>query len=131
MKALDTNVLVRFLVNDDRVQGERVRQLLREAEMEGDSFLITVPVVVELIWVLSSVYGVPRGPVLEAVDRLTLMPVLEFEQADRIREWVIQGRKEEIDLADILIGVFGRAAGATATLTFDQKATRSVLFQSL
>ena len=51
--------------------------------------------------------------------------------ADRIREWVIQGRKEEIDPADLLIGVFGRAAGAAATLTFDQKAARSVLFQSL
>ena len=61
--------------------------------------------------------GVPsRGP--KALDQYTI----------NLTE---KARKGEIDPADLLIGVFGRAAGAAATLTFDQKAARSVLFQSL
>ncbi|MBP7867556.1 MAG: type II toxin-antitoxin system VapC family toxin [Acidobacteria bacterium] len=128
MKALDTNVLVRFLVNDDRAQAERVRRLLAGAEEEGESFLITLPVVMELIWVLRSVYGLDKAAILEALDALTLMPVLEFEQVDRVRELIRLGLKTRLELVDLLICICGRLSGAESTLTFDRKAGQEAGF---
>ncbi|HQP47981.1 MAG TPA: PIN domain-containing protein [Spirochaetota bacterium] len=54
MKALDTNVIIRFLVNDDKKQGETVKGLFLKAEREQESFYITNPVLLEVIYVLES-----------------------------------------------------------------------------
>ena len=56
MNAIDTNVLVRFLVNDDRVQSAKVRQLFAIAERERAMFYVALLVLLETIWVLESAY---------------------------------------------------------------------------
>ena len=58
MIALDTNVLVRFLVKDDEQQAELVRVLFMEAEQRKEPLLVPLLVVLELIWVLESVYEI-------------------------------------------------------------------------
>jgi predicted nucleic-acid-binding protein len=131
MKALDTNVLVRFLINDDKFQAARVRSIFEQAEQEGQVFFVAVPVVLELLWVLAAVYERPREAILNAVEQLTMLPILRFEDSDRLRRFVVQGRAANADLADILIGLSGAALGCDATLTFDQKAARSPLFELL
>ncbi len=60
MKALDTNVLVRFLVQDDEIQASKVDQLFASAEQGKETLFIPLLVVLELIWVLQSAYGVQK-----------------------------------------------------------------------
>jgi len=131
MNALDTNVLVRLLVADDHVQAARVKKLLDRAERTGESFLIAIPVLLETIWVLESSYDCPRAAVLDALEQLTLAPVVRFEAPDRVARMIHVGRSEALGLADILIGLTAVDLGCEATLTFDKRASQSSLFRCI
>lgn len=131
MRAVDTKVLVRFLVADDPAQARKVKRLFEQAEESGERFLVTTPVVLELVWVLSSVYDLSRAEVLEAVELLTQLPILEFEADQAVRRLVRLGGSGTADLADLLIGLVGEAAGSETTLTFEKRLVRTGLFQHL
>ena len=131
MRALDTNILVRFLVNDDAVQGEKVRALFARAEAAGEVFFVGMPAVLELLYVLDSVYGFSRVDILQALAALLVMPVLVFDNPDLLSQLVQRSRKEKTELPDLLVALSGEAAGCETTLTFDRKAARSSLFEML
>jgi len=132
MKALDTNILVRFLVNDDKSQAERVYRLFRDAEKHREVFLVPSPVVLELLWVLQSAYAFSRNEILDALEQLLLLPILEFDRQDVVRTFVSDARKNNIDLSDLFIANFAIQSGNSETvLTFDKKAARSPLFTLL
>jgi len=129
MRALDTNILVRFLTNDDTTQAERVYRLFREAEERREVFIVPVPVVLELFWVLESAYGIARQEILDAVDALMQVPVLEFDAQDAVRACIADARRSRGDLSDLLIARYAESAcEADSVLTFDRKAARSGLF---
>ena len=67
MNALDTNILARFLVRDDPQQAERVYRLFKAAEVEKRTYFVSLPVLLELILVLNSVYQIARHDILEAL----------------------------------------------------------------
>lgn len=128
MKALDTNLLVRFLIADDLEQAEKVKEIFEAAENSETVFIISTVVVLELIWVLSAVYECTRSNILDALEQLCMVPILRFENPDLIYRLVNHGRMDNIDLPDLLIGLAGQTLGCDSTLTFDQKASRSELF---
>ncbi len=131
MKGLDTNVLVRLLVGDDAAQTKRVANLLQSAERVGERFFVSNLVLLELAWVLDSAYGCTRAEVLEALERLTMMPVLHIDNLDVVHRAIAQGHKGKQDIADLLIGCCAAANGCTAVLTFDKAAARHELFERL
>ena len=120
MKALDANVLVRFLVNDDPQQARRVTDLFTSAEEDGNQFLVTTLVLLELIWVLESVYEFSRGEVVEACELLAQMPVLSFENYADFQRLIVIGRAANAHFADLLIGMTGQSCGCEITLTFEK-----------
>ena len=131
MKALDTNVLIRFLVRDDPARAAKVDQLFDEAQERGRSFLVTLPVVLEIIWVLRTGYMIPRTDILDTLEKLTMMPIITFDPACPIHELVEIARNSSLDLPDIAIGLSARNAGCETTLTLDRKAAQSELFQEI
>jgi predicted nucleic-acid-binding protein len=131
VRALDTNVIVRFLLNDDKAQGRRARRLLQDAETFGDRLVITAPVVLETIWVLSAVYDFTRDETLRALELLLQMPVLEFNDYDSMQQLVRLGRSTRADLSDLLIGLASRARGCEVTVTFEKGLADTGLFERL
>lgn len=131
MKALDANVLVRFLVNDDPQQARRVTDLFTSAEEDGNQFLVTTLVLLELIWVLESVYEFSRGEVVEACELLAQMPVLSFENYADFQRLIVIGRTANAHLADLLIGMTGQSCGCEITLTFEKGLEKSGLFERI
>jgi len=131
MNALDTNLLVRFLVNDDLKQAEKVKELFEEAEHSGEVFMVTSVVVQELIWVLSAVYECARSDVLRALEQLSMLPILHFENLVLIQRLISVGRDTTTDLPDLLIGLVAKSLGCEVTITFDRKAAQSNLFKLL
>ncbi|MBN1423513.1 type II toxin-antitoxin system VapC family toxin [Candidatus Fermentibacteria bacterium] len=125
----DTNVIVRFLVRDDERQSQVVYALLRGAEDRRETFLVTVPVLLETLWVLDSVYNIDRSHVVGALDALLQVPTLEFEAADAVRAFVSAARVTDFDLPDLLIGHGAQSCGSESVLTFDKRAARSSLFE--
>ena len=131
MKALDTNVLIRFLVRDDQPQAALVRERFKAAEASGDQLYVPLLVVLETIWVLESAYSISREEIVEVFDDLLRMPILAFEAREVLQELVSSAASvsRKMDLADLLIGLAAKSAGCDAVLTFDQQAAKSVIFE--
>ena len=124
MKGLDTNILIRFLVNDDKRQGEIVRSLFLKAEKRSETFFVSSTVLLEVIYVLDSVYRFSRTDILGALDSLLAMPILVFDQPDVAHKLILEGGTEKAELEDMLIALQAKEAGASSTLTFDRKAAK-------
>ncbi|MEN8180272.1 MAG: type II toxin-antitoxin system VapC family toxin [Pseudomonadota bacterium] len=122
MKALDTNILVRFLVQDDELQASKVDQLFASAEQRKETLFVPLLVVLELIWVLQSAYAVARKDIILAISALLQMPVLEFEKQPVLREFVGSAEGFRGDLADLLIAHSALASACETVLTCDKKA---------
>lgn len=131
MKAVDTNVLVRFLVQDDEAQTQIANQLLIKAENEKQPLFVSNVVVLELMWVLKSFYDTPRNDILASLSELLSMAALEFQDQLIIRNFVVSAQDNSYDLADLLIAQVARGKGCETTLTFDKKAAKSLYFNKL
>ncbi|MBW1837044.1 MAG: PIN domain-containing protein [Deltaproteobacteria bacterium] len=131
MKALDTNVLVRFLVRDDKRQAETVYKIFKQAESDKEVLFVPLLVVLETVWVLESVYNIPRQEVLDSINELILMPILEFEEQSAILSFIASSRETKIDLSDLLIAHSARFLGCQCVLTFDKQASSFELFELL
>jgi predicted nucleic-acid-binding protein len=129
--ALDTNVLVRLLVEDDPGQVARARRLIDACSEAGETCLVTVATLCELEWVLDSVYGASRADVAEAVRNLLATPPFEVEDRAIVERALRRYTKEKGDLSDHLIGQVGRARGARTTYTFDRDLKRAEGFTLL
>ena len=124
MVALDTNVVVRLLVNDDKAQGRRARALLSQAIEAGEPCLVTPPVLCELVWVLESVYGARHADIVAAVQALLSHPAVSVDEPDIVRAALDAFQRSRGDYADHLIGALSIARKARTTYTFDQSLKR-------
>jgi len=131
MKALDANILVRFLVADEPHQAERVYKLFKHAEKKNERLFVSLLVVLETLWVLDSVYEYSTVEIVEALKGLLALRVLDFENVHVLREWLETAQTSKHDLSDLLIGQVARNKGCSAVLTFDKKASRHLLFEEL
>ena len=131
MIALDTNVIVRFLVRDDEKQAEAARRRLRQAETNRERLWIPLLVVLETIWVLESAYDRTRTEILDGFRAMRQMPIFEFQEDEAIERMLAEGDKSGADLADILIAESALASGCENGLTFDRGATRLPFFKLL
>ena len=131
MKALDTNVLVRFLVRDDKRQAETIYRVFKKAESDREVFFVPLLVVLETVWVLESVYKSPRQEILDSVNELILMPILKFETQSAILNFIYSARETKMDLSDLLIAHSAKFSGCECVLTFDKRASNFRLFELL
>jgi len=129
MKALDTNVLVRFLVKDDAEQAQQVYNLFKQAENHEQRLFVPILVVLETIWVLQAVYGVEDQDILAVLNDLLMMPVLIFETQSVLHTFIGAAKGNNFDLADLLIAHSARGHHCEKVLTFDKKAAKFAGFE--
>jgi predicted nucleic-acid-binding protein len=122
VKGLDTNVLVRLLTQDDRIQGPAAEAYVRRACTRDSPCFINRVVLVELVWVLESAYGYSRAAVGDAVERILRTGEFKVEDTDVARAALVAYRRAGADFADAMIGRGNRAQGCAATATFDRQA---------
>ncbi len=123
MIGLDTNVLVRYLMQDDAAQAAKASRLIERCSAEEPGFIAMV-VLVELVWVLESSYGIERARIAAALELLLRTRELRVEQAETAWHAVRMYRDSRADFADALIARCAAAAGCERTLTFDRDAAR-------
>jgi predicted nucleic-acid-binding protein len=121
---LDTNVLVRFLVQDDEEQFERAEKLIRKSANAGDPVYISLLVLLETEWVLRSRYKLAKTEILGTFSELLSSMDLSFEDERSIEEALFLWKDSPAQFADCLIGARHRALGCAATATFDSNAVR-------
>lgn len=128
MKGLDTNVLVRYLTQDDPHQSRRANAVVAEAVSSGQRLFVSTVVLCELVWVLRGAYSIEKVTVVSVLERILATAQLEIDQKDIIREALEDYRAGGGDFADYVIGHRGREAGCDKTMTFDRRLKSSALF---
>ena len=129
MIGLDTNVLVRYIVQDDPAQAVAAERLIEGRCSAQSPGYVGVPVLVELVWVLTAAYRYER-PIVASVVR-QLLRTAEFMVEDRDCAWIALREFEAggADFADCLIGHRNHARGCDRTYTFDRAAARGHRFE--
>lgn len=131
MKALDTNVLVRYLVRDDPEQFAIVEKTLDLAADRKEQFLISPIVLCEMVWVLETVYHCTRTEILDSMEQVLRTAQFEILEKDVIWSAWHDYRKGKGDFADYYLGRQCEHAKAEKTLTFDKDLVHSPLFEVL
>ena len=124
MIGLDTNVVVRYLTQDDPEQSRRATQIFDHQLTNAEPGFLSVVTMVETVWVLGRGYGFVGQEIAAAVELLLQTDVLVIEHEQEVFFAAAALKSGSGSFADALIASLGAKAGCKHTLTFDQKALR-------
>lgn len=123
MIGLDTNVLVRYIMQDDPQQSLKATRVIESLTKERPGFIAIVSAV-ELYWVLTSCYGLDGRDVMQALEALLSAEEVVVDRADQVLRAVRAFGDGKADFADCLIERTASAKGCDHTVTFDVAAAR-------
>ncbi len=124
MIGLDTNVLVRYIMQDDTRQSPLASKLVESLTADAPGF-VTLVSVVELVWVMESCYALERAQLGDALEGLLRTKEFVVERAETIWKAVRVFRDGSADFADCLIERCAASAGCERTMTFDRNAAKT------
>lgn len=124
MSGIDTNVLVRWLVDDDARQSKQIAVLFDDCAQHGVALFVPITVVLELEWVLRSRYGLDKASIVSAMAALLETRELEFQLEPAVERALHTYRQGKADFADCLHAGLCAAEDRAPLLTFDAKAAR-------
>ena len=123
MIGLDTNVLVRYIMQDDPKQSAKATLLIESLDADRPGFVGLVSIV-ELYWVLTSCYALTNEQVRQALDVLLRTKQIIVDRADQVLRALRLFEDGKADFADCLIERMAASAGCTQTVTFDTNAAK-------
>jgi predicted nucleic-acid-binding protein len=124
MLGLDTNVLVRLLIEDDPAQTRRARNLVDAAVAADEMVLVSLPVLLETEWVLRSRYEMQSESILGLFRAALETQELVFEDEAAVEEALFNWQDGLSGFSDCLIVAHNRQLGCRLTATFDARAAR-------
>jgi predicted nucleic-acid-binding protein len=128
MIGLDTNVLVRYLTQDDPAQSKKVNALVSDAMTHRRRLHLDGIVLCELVWVLRGAYKLDKSIVVDALDRILDSAQFSIDDRDAAAHALAAYRAESGDFSDYLLGYRNHKAGCDRTVTFDRSLKKSPLF---
>jgi len=124
MIGLDTNILVRYLAQDDPVQSAKATKIIERRLTEENPGFVSVVAMVETVWVLGRGYGLGSGEIAAAIERTLQIDAIVVENEQEVFNAMIALKQGKGSFADAIILALGARVGCSHTLTFDQKASR-------
>jgi len=124
MTGLDTNILVRFVAQDDVVNSPRANAIMLSLSPEEPGW-IAITAIAEFAWVMTRVFRIRRADVYSMIDMFLSQPHIVIEQADLVRKAADFFLTGSAGFTDYLVACSCRAAGCAQILTFDRKAAKS------
>lgn len=124
MIGLDTNILVRYLIQDDEVQSPIATEIIEHQLTQANPGYVSVVTMAEIAWVLDRSYDMAPHEIAFAVERMLQLEVLVIESEQEVFAAMVALKQGQASLADALIAELGTRAGCRYTLTFDNRATR-------
>lgn len=124
MIGLDTNILVRYLTQDDPVQSRKANEIIEHRLSAAHPGFVSVVTMAETVWVLDRAYGLTDQEIAAAVERILQVEVLLVENEQEVFAAMVALKQGHGAFADALIAELGARAGCAHTLTFDKKALR-------
>lgn len=124
MIGLDTNVLIRYLMQDDAGQSAKATALIEGRLTEEQPGFVSVVVIAEIVWVLERSYGLASGEIAAAIERMLQIDALVVENEQAVFLAMTTLKTSSGAFADALIAALAAKAGCSCTVTFDRKALR-------
>jgi predicted nucleic-acid-binding protein len=131
MIGLDTNILVRYVTQDDPLQSPKATDVIEHQLTEASPGFVTVVAMAEIVWVLDRAYGLSSSEIAAAIERMLQVEALVIENEQEVFAAMIALKLGRASFADALIAELGSRAGCIYTLTFDHKALRLPSFRLL
>ena len=129
MTGLDTNVLMRYLLQDDPKQARRANQIIDRQLSEQNPGFVNLATILEIVWVLRSLLKRSPSEIAAHIEDLLAADSLEVQNEQQVFEAVFALKRGTGEFEDALIGALNAWAGCSHTLTFDRKTARLPHFQ--
>jgi predicted nucleic-acid-binding protein len=124
MIGLDTNIIVRYLTQDDPVQSPKATEIIERQLKQARPGFVSVVVMAEIARVLDRAYGFAPQDIAAAIERMLQVEVLVVEKEQEVFAAMVALKQGRGSFADALIAELGASVGCIHTLTFDTKAVR-------
>jgi predicted nucleic-acid-binding protein len=124
MIGLDTNVIARIVLADDQVQTRQAAAMLADAQLRGEEVSLSLPVVLELEWVLRSAAKLSKTAVVTTLRHLLETELLQIENEGALEYALHLYESSKADFAECLFLAKYRMQGCRAMLSFDAQACK-------
>ncbi|MFM8453568.1 MAG: PIN domain-containing protein [Gammaproteobacteria bacterium] len=131
MIGLDTNVLVRFITRDDKLQASQVMSFIQKYQDKEQVLYINKITICQVVWVLKKGYHYKKEELLSLLKFLIHVKEFCFEDFDSVEETIELYETCSVDFADILVSISNKKAHCHETISFDSKAIKHNIFSSL
>lgn len=131
MIGLDTNILVRYITQDDPDQSEKAADEIEKGLSAEHIFYIADIVMCELVWVLETAYGYDRREIIPVLENILRTKQFQFENKDLLWQALADYQNTNGGFVGHLIGRAGQRAGCLETLTFDTGLKNNPVFRVL
>jgi len=125
MIGIDTNVLVRYIAQDDAAQSRRATSFIEKECNEAAPGFVGLVVLVEVVWVSESSYGAAREDVADIVRRILSIKQLVVQDAETAWKALRLFESSKTEFADCLVERSAMAAGCKSVVTFDKQAAKT------
>lgn len=124
MIGLDTNVLLRYLVQDDPAQSPRATEVIERRLTKQNPGFVSLVCILEIVWVLGSLYRRSSGQIADHLEMILAADTLAVQNEQEVYQALVALRNGSGTFEDALIGALGAWWGCSATLTFDENAAK-------
>ena len=124
MIGLDTNVLLRYLVQDDPIQSPLATEVIERRVTKEDPGFVSLVCILEIAWVFGSLYKRSPAEIAGHIEMILAADTLEVQNEQEVFQAVVALRNGRGAFEDALIGALGAWRGCSSTLTFDQNAAK-------
>jgi predicted nucleic-acid-binding protein len=124
MKGIDTNVLVRYIIQDDAKQSKMATDFIERKCSENSSLFINGIVLCELVWVLESAYEYSRENIVKVIEQILKTRQFLLDEPDILWQSLRGYKNEGADFADNYIAHLNKHKGCEYTVTFDKRAAK-------
>jgi predicted nucleic-acid-binding protein len=121
---LDTNILVRYLAQDDPIQSPAATAIIESRLTEQNPGFVSIVAMAKTVWVLERAYRFTTQEIAAAVERMLQADSFVVENEQEVFTAMTALREGRGSFADAIIAALGAKAGCSCTLTFDQQALR-------
>ncbi len=122
MIGIDTNVLLRYLVQDDPAQSPQATEFIERRLTQQNPGFVSLVSILEIVWVLGCLYKRTRSEIAQHIEMILAADTLEVQNEQEVYQAVVALRSGTGTFEDALIGAIGIWRGCAATLTFDRNA---------
>jgi predicted nucleic-acid-binding protein len=124
MIGLDTNVLLRYLAQDDPTHSPRATEIVEQRLTEQEPGFVSLVTILEVAWVLKSLFKRSRQEIANDIEMILAADTLDVQNEQEVYDAVVSLRNGIGTFEDALIGALGVWKGCSATLTFDEDAAK-------